>query len=34
MSDRSGTEKNLNRLLEEFRKEVLPQVVGNWGALT
>lgn len=34
MSDRAGTEKNFNRLLEEFRKEVLPQVVDNWGALT
>lgn len=34
MSDRAGTEKNFNRLLEEFRKEVLPQVVDNLGALT
>lgn len=34
MSDRVGTEKNFNRLLEEFRKEVLPQVVDNWDALT
>lgn len=34
MSDRAGTEKNFNRLLEEFRKEVLPQVVDNWDALT
>lgn len=34
MSDRAGTEKNFNRLLKEFRKEVLPQVVDNWDALT
>lgn len=34
MSDRAGTEKTFNRLLEEFRKEVLPQVVDNWDALT
>lgn len=33
MFDRVGIEKNFNRLLEEFCKEVLLQVVDNLGVL-
>lgn len=33
MFDRVGIEKNFNRLLKEFCKEVLLQVVDNWDVL-
>lgn len=30
MSDRASTEKAFNRLLEEYRLEILPQVIDGW----
>lgn len=30
MSDRASTEKTFNKLLEEFRSTILPEVVDNW----
>ena len=33
MSDCHMVEKNFNRLLEDYRAEVLPVVVSNWSAL-
>ncbi|XP_062613591.1 uncharacterized protein LOC134275330 [Saccostrea cucullata] len=33
MSDRAGTEKNFNKLLEDYRKEILPVVIENWEEL-
>ena len=34
MSDRHIVEKNFNKLLEDYRAEVLPVVVSNWSALS
>ena len=34
MSDHHMVEKNLNKLLEDYRAEVLPVVVSNWSALS
>nr|XP_054765133.1 uncharacterized protein LOC129271907 [Lytechinus pictus] len=34
MSDRASTEKKWHELLESFRKDILPEVVQNWGDLT
>lgn len=34
MSDRASTEKHFNVLLEQFRSEILPQVVDNWDSLS
>lgn len=33
MSDRASTEKTFNKLLEEFRSTILPEVVDNWNDL-
>lgn len=33
MSDRHIVEKNFNHLLEEYRSEILPDVVENWQGL-
>ena len=34
MSDRHIVEKKFNKLLEDYRAEVLPVVVSNWSALS
>lgn len=34
MSDRASTEKHFNNLLEQFRSEILPQVIDNWENLS
>ena len=34
MSDRHIVEKNFNRLLEDYRAEVLPEVIEGWDSLT
>ena len=34
MSDRASTEKHFNTLLEQYRSEILPQVVLGWADLT
>ena len=34
MSDRHIVEKNFNKILEDYRAEVLPEVVSNWSALS
>lgn len=33
ISDRASTEKTFNKLLEEFRSTILPEVVDNWNDL-
>ena len=34
MSDRASTEKNFNKLLEELRSTVLPELYENWEELS
>ncbi|WAR10687.1 hypothetical protein MAR_035763 [Mya arenaria] len=34
MSDRASTEKHFNVLLEQFRNEILPEVIDNWEILS
>jgi len=34
MSDRASTVKYFNNLLEQFRSEILPQVIENWENLS
>jgi hypothetical protein len=34
MSDRASTEKKFNELLQELRSNVLPELHGNWNALS
>jgi hypothetical protein len=33
MSDRASTEKTFNSLLEQFRNDILPDVIDNWNEL-
>lgn len=34
MSDRASTEKSFNVMLQQYRKEILPLVINNWGDLS
>lgn len=33
MSDRASTEKNFNKLLDEYRSDILSQIIENWNQL-
>jgi hypothetical protein len=34
MSDRAATEKKFHKLLQQYRQEILPQVLDTWSDMT